>query len=186
MNRIKLAGLAATSILALSLAACGQADAKVEDPKPVEATATETAAAETAAEPTEAAADETEAAANEGGAAAGGSAKITVDGQEITISDAVIVCQPANGNMNIAIGSQSAQEGLSIVLTEGDAPTVKAVGLVDADKNAVAYAEGSGMGSASATKDGNTYTVTGEGIVTDLNNPTSIATKPFEATVECN
>lgn len=104
------------------------------------------------------------------------------------MADATVVCQEAAGTMNIAIGSTSAasQQGFAIVLTAGDSPTVQAVALVDAADNALAYTEGIPQGSASATKNGNDYQVSSEGVVTDLNNPTSVQTKPFEVKVSCS
>ncbi|MGJ3508386.1 lipoprotein LpqH [Enemella sp. A6] len=112
---------------------------------------------------------------------------VKVDGQAISIDGAEVVCQDAGGMMNIAIASPNdPDQAFAVQLTSGDEPTVKAVGLLDKEGNALAYAEGSGVGKASATKDGNTYEVTGEGMVTDVNNPSSMETKPFEVKVDCS
>lgn len=120
-------------------------------------------------------------------AASGDGWSIAVDGTDIALDDATVTCQDLDGTLAIAITSPSAaDQAIGITLQLGDPITVQAVGLVDADGNALAYADGAGMGSASATAEGDTYTITGEGVVTDLNNPTSIDTKPFEVTVTCS
>ncbi|PMC71500.1 hypothetical protein FNY97_03930 [Corynebacterium hiratae] len=116
-------------------------------------------------------------------ASIGGSYEATVDGQAIVVEDETIVCQEAAGTMNLAVGSGTA--GISAMLSTDDNPTVKGVGMMDADGNTLAYAEGSPMGSATATKEGDSYTVSGEGIVTDPQNPTSMETKPFELKITC-
>lgn len=179
MAALSLASLAACSqsegdSSAKSESATTQAAAKDTD-KAADSKSTSAKSADTA--------DASAASGDAGSATMGGSYEATVDGKAIEVDDPTIVCQEAAGMMNLAVGSGNA--GLSAQLTVGDAPTVKAVGMMDGDGNAVAYAEGSPMGSAQVTKDGDTYTVTGEGIVTDINNPMSMETKPFELKITC-
>ncbi|TVU86226.1 hypothetical protein FQN05_01860 [Corynebacterium aurimucosum] len=165
--------LAAVSVT--TLAACSQSEGDNGE-KSADAT-TEVAANE--AEKTE----DSDANADAQTASIGGSYEATVDGQAIVVEDETIVCQEAAGTMNLAVGSGTA--GISAMLSTDDNPTVKGVGMMDADGNTLAYAEGSPMGSATATKEGDSYTVSGEGIVTDPQNPTSMETKPFELKITC-
>lgn len=79
----------------------------------------------------------------------------------------------------------AAGQSVGAVLASADDPTVTAVGVTDADGNSLAYAEGTGQGSAEATVDGNTYTISGEGLSTNIADATSVETLPFELTVTC-
>jgi lipoprotein LpqH len=85
------------------------------------------------------------------------------------------------GNMNIAIGQGTT--GVSAVVSEGDTPTVTAVGL--GNVNGVTLAVGMGAGEATAVKDGKTYKITGNATGIDMANPMSPVTKPFEIEVTC-
>ncbi len=49
----------------------------------------------------------------------------------------------------------------------------------------LAYTAGIPGGSASATKDGNNYTITGTATGIDMASPTAPVTKPFEVDVVC-
>lgn len=162
-----------------TLAACSQSEADNGE-KSADAT-TEVAANE--AGKTEDSDTDSDANTDAQTASIGGSYEATVDGKAIVVEDETIVCQEAAGAMNLAVGSGTA--GISAMLSTDDNPTVKAVGMMDADGNTLAYAENSPMGSATATKEGDSYTVSGEGIVTDTKNPTSMETKPFELKITC-
>lgn len=118
----------------------------------------------------------------------GGDWSVTVDGATISIPDATVVCQEAAGGLSIAIAAPTAaaaDQAIAVQLTLGDPPTVQAVAALDADRNALAYTEGTGMGSAEVAVSGSEYTITGEGLVTEIDNPTSMNTKPFEIVVDC-
>lgn len=124
-----------------------------------------------------------------GGGAMGGSFTLKVSGTDITLDDPVVACQEQGGQYALGVVSQSDSAadaaGFGAVLSGKDNPTVVSVGVVDADGQAVAYAEGAGMGSADVKVDGNTYTITGTGIISDLNNPTSMEEADFEFSVTC-
>ena len=113
------------------------------------------------------------------GAEAGGS-RVTIDGQDQQI-DGQVVCQAMGGNLNIAIGQGTT--GISAVISEGDAPTVTAVGL--GNVNGVTLAVGAGAGEAVAEKDGSTYRISGNATGIDMANPMSPVNKPFEIEVTC-
>ncbi len=61
------------------------------------------------------------------------------------------------GNLNVAIGES--MTGIAAVISESDPPTVTSVGLGNVD--GITLAMGGGQGDATATKVGNTYTITG-------------------------
>ena len=177
LNRTMTSAITAT-LLALGLAACS-------DNGPGEAPVS-SAPASTAGSAAPATYSGADSGTDSGADAAGGGWSVKVGGEEISLPSAEVYCTEAAGVMSIAIVStDSTSEGFAIQLSTGDAPEVQAVGLIDSAGNALAYAAGSPMGSASATKDGNTYEVSGEGIVTDLNNPASMDTKPVDVTVTC-
>lgn len=108
--------------------------------------------------------------------------KVTIDGEEKPI-EGDVVCTAMGGNVQIAIGN--AAGGLGAQLSEGDSPVVHQVGLGDVNGIALAFQEGAPGGEATATKDGNTYTITGTATGIDLANPTQPASKPFEIKVTC-
>ena len=106
---------------------------------------------------------------------------VTIDGKNQNVTGSV-VCTSVSGNTTIAIGG--AATGISAVLT-GD-NQVKSVGLGNVNGVTLAYAAGSGQGSASATKNGNTYKITGNATGVDMANPTQPVNKPFEIDVTCS
>lgn len=117
-------------------------------------------------------------------ASAGGAAgtKVIIDGQDQHVTGSV-VCTTAGGNVDIAVGGNTT--GISVVLTDANPPAVKAVQLGNVNGVTLQYAQG-GQGNASATKDGNTYKVTGTATGVDTANPTQPVNKPFEIDVTCS
>ena len=93
-----------------------------------------------------------------------------------------VVCTTVGGNTTIAVGG--AATGISVILS-GD-NTVKSVGLGNVNGVTLAYAQGSGQGNASATKNGNSYKVTGTATGVDMANPMQPVNKPFEIDVTCS
>lgn len=84
----------------------------------------------------------------------------------------------------VAIAIGQGTTGIAATLSTGDAPTVSSVGLGNVD--GVVLAVGAGVGDATATKDGSTYTITGNATGADMNNPLNgMVTKPFELVVAC-
>lgn len=113
---------------------------------------------------------------------------VSVDGKPVEIADAAVVCAEQGGKMNIAIGSQdtAAATGVSAVLDAGSL-AVEAVGLGSTESGeALAYAPGLPGNEATATKDGNTYQITGKLTAADMNNPMAgPSEKSFEMKVAC-
>ncbi|UQN15173.1 lipoprotein LpqH [Gulosibacter sp. ACHW.36C] len=183
MNRKHLISLAAAATLLASLTACSSGDA--EEP----ATDSNQDSADTGSNESEDTTTE-DGGSEEGGASSGsGDFSLTIDGQAVEFSDAQVAC--ADSEMGFAISVTSpdldaaAGQSVGAVLASADDPTVTAVGVTDADGNSLAYAEGTGQGSAEATVDGNTYTISGEGLSTNIADATSVETLPFELTVTC-
>jgi ipoprotein LpqH len=110
-----------------------------------------------------------------------GSAKVSIDGKDQNIHPGV-QCGNAPGSVTIAIGGD--QPDVTVVLTDANPPVVKSVGLGTIDGVTLAYADGTG-GSATASKDGNTYKVTGTATGTDASTPPQPVTKPFEINATC-
>ena len=111
-------------------------------------------------------------------------ATVTVDGQELELADKTVGCTDAAGKVTIGIGSGGGS-GIGVVLTSGDSPEVESVGLGSLDGVVLAYQKGAGGGSGEVTKDGDTYTITGDASGLDPANPTEPVTKPYEIKVTC-
>jgi len=113
----------------------------------------------------------------------------SVDGAAIEIEDATVVCAEQGGNLSLTVASTTTGDatGLSAVLTTGDNPEVQAVGMGSTETGeALAYAQGVPGNEATATKDGDTYTITGTLTAADMNNPMAgPQEKSFELEVTC-
>jgi lipoprotein LpqH len=114
--------------------------------------------------------------------------KVVIDGQDQNVKGQV-ACATTAGSVNIAIGGPSASgagagTGIGAVLTDANPPAVTSVAL--GNVNGVALGVGGTTGSAKATKDGNSYKITGTASGADLSNPMAgPVTKPFEIDVTC-
>jgi lipoprotein LpqH len=115
-------------------------------------------------------------------ASTGGSTKVTIDGKDQNVQGSTI-CTKAAGNISIAVGGSNT--GISAVLTDASPPVVKAVQLGNVNGVTLQYAQG-GQGNASATKDGNTYKITGTATGMDMANPMQPVNKPFEIDASCS
>jgi len=121
--------------------------------------------------------------------ATGGKTSVKVDGNDLPDLDvSTVTCVKQGGNINIASGAISGQQGLGVVMTDGPTPTVTSLGMV-VDGNALAVSDTMGVktGSADVKVDGNTYTISGEAAGADMKNPMAgMITKKFEITVTCS
>ena len=113
--------------------------------------------------------------------ASAGTAKVSIDGKAKDVQGQV-VCASTGGNFTIAIGG--AATGIAVVMSE-DASKVVSVGLGNVDGVALAFQEGAPGASASTTKDGKAYKITGTASGVDMANPMEPITKPFEIDVTC-
>ena len=113
--------------------------------------------------------------------AGAGTARVTIDGEPMDVQGQV-ACASNGGTFTIGVGD--AATGIGIVMAE-DASKVTSVGLGNVNGVALGFQEGAPGGSATATKDGKTYTVTGTAAGVDMANPMQPVTKPFEIAVSC-
>ena len=113
--------------------------------------------------------------------AGAGTARVTIDGEPMDVQGQV-ACASNGGTFTIGVGD--AATGIGIVMAE-DASKVTSVGLGNVKGVALGFQEGAPGGSATATKDGKTYTVTGTATGVDMANPMQPVTKPFEIAVSC-
>ena len=163
MKRGFLVAIGGAAIVVAGLAGCGSNESTSSETTTEETTtveATETASA----------------------TAAPGESKVTIDGQDQTVSGTV-TCATMGGNVNIAIGE--ATTGIAAVVSEADPPVVQSVGLGNVNGVTLGFQAGVPQGNAEAKKDGNTYTITGTATGVDMANPLQPVNKPFEIVVSC-
>ncbi|OBJ61520.1 lipoprotein LpqH [Mycobacterium sp. 1423905.2] len=115
-----------------------------------------------------------------GGGASG--PKVLIDGQDQHVTGSV-VCQTVGGTVNIAIGGSAT--GIGAVLSDGSPPDVKSVALGNVNGVSLGYTSGTGQGKAEASKNGNSYKISGTATGLDMANPTQPVNKPFEIDVTC-
>lgn len=112
----------------------------------------------------------------------------TVDGAEVTIDNAAVVCAEDAGLMHVTVGSQEQDEasGLSASINTASME-VQAVGMGSTETGELlAYAPGVPGAEATATNDGDTWNVSGTIVAADMNDPMAGTTeKPFELSVTC-
>jgi lipoprotein LpqH len=118
-----------------------------------------------------------------GGVGVASGAKVFIDGKDQNVSGTA-VCISSGGNVTISIGG--AGTGVAAMLTNSDPPEVKSVGLGNVNGVTLSYSPGAGGGNASATKNGNSYKITGTAIGVDMSNPLQPVNKPFEIDVTCS
>ena len=118
-----------------------------------------------------------------------GKTSVKVDGTDLPGLDLnSVTCVKQGGTINIASAAIGGQQGLGVVMTDGQPPTVQSLGMV-VDGNALAVADNMGVksGSADVTVEGNTYTITGEAAGADMKNPMAgMISKKFAITVTCS
>ncbi len=113
--------------------------------------------------------------------AGSGTAKVSIDGEPKEVTGS-IACTTAMGNLNIGIGDTAT--GIAVVMSP-DASKVTSVGLGNVNGTVLGFQDGASGASATATKDGNTYKISGTATGVDMANPMQPMTKPFEIEVTC-
>ncbi|MCV7019080.1 lipoprotein [Mycolicibacterium aichiense] len=157
-----LSVVGAVSLLLVGAVGCSKDDAS-RDATATSTTATTTSGAATTTSP----------------AAAGPGAKVTIDGQPKQV-DGPVVCSMTDGKFSIAIGE--AITGV-IVGLEQDASKVRVVGLGDVNGVVLNFTDGVPGDAATATKDGNTYTI--KGTASGSDSAGNQVSKPFEVVATC-
>jgi ipoprotein LpqH len=113
--------------------------------------------------------------------------KVLVDGKDQNVKGQV-ACTTAAGTVNIAIGGGSGASGvptgIGAVLTDANPLVVKSVAL--GNVNGVSLGVGGTTGKAQATKDGDTYKISGTASGVDMSNPMAgPVNKSFELDITC-
>ena len=109
-----------------------------------------------------------------------GTAKVTVDGKDQSVSGKV-VCGTMSNTVTMSVGDPTATSYATAQVTTDNPPKVNTVHIGAA--NSPGMTMGPGVGDATATKDGNTYKLTGH--LQDMSNPMAPATKPFDMEIGC-
>ncbi|MDP7707430.1 lipoprotein LpqH [Mycobacterium sp. TY815] len=111
-------------------------------------------------------------------------ATVIVDGQQHKV-DGQLACTTYETDNEVGIGIGTAPKDVLIAVTLGDKPTVKRVTLqsIIGDYNLFAVYPEHGDNTATATKNGKTYTITGK--AWGVNNSGQELTVPFQVTVTC-
>ena len=126
--------------------------------------------------------------AGNGAVASDSNTKVLVDGRDQSVKGTV-ACSSAAGNVSIDIGGPTtgaagAPTAIGAVLPDANPPVVKSVAL--GNVNGVSLGVGGTSGNASATKDGNSYKITGTASGAGMSNPMAgPVSKPFEIDVTC-
>jgi lipoprotein LpqH len=114
---------------------------------------------------------------------AAGPEKVVVGGQNQNVTGPV-TCTPAGGNLNIGIGDPT--NGIGAVITTGSPPAVQSVGLGNVNGVTLGYAAAApNQGNVQATKNGNSYTITGTATGVNMASPQQPVTQTFEMDVTC-
>ena len=111
--------------------------------------------------------------------AAAGETKVIIGGQPQNVSGPV-VCETNQGKFSIAIGDM--MTGV-IVGLEQDASAVRSAGLGTVDGVVLSFTDGAPGNSAKATKNGNSYQITGT--ATGVDNAGQQVSKTFEVDATC-
>ena len=109
-----------------------------------------------------------------------GTAKVTVDGKDQSVSGKV-VCGTMGNTVTMSVGDPTATSYATAQVTTDNPPKVNTVHVGAA--NSPGMTMGPGVGDATATKDGNTYKLTGH--IQDMSNPMAMQTKPFDMEIGC-
>lgn len=115
------------------------------------------------------------------GNGAAGQAQVTFGSNDAGATS--VNCATDNGLTTITVDGD---QHTTVIVTDEDTPVVESVsiGEIGSDAPALAYLAGVAATPAQATRDGRTYTVTGNGMGSDAN-ATAPADTPFEITVTC-
>jgi lipoprotein LpqH len=108
--------------------------------------------------------------------------KVVIDGQDQNLAGPA-TCTPSGDNVNIGIGDPT--DGVGAVVTNTDPPDVHDVGLGSPNGSTLGFSDAAeSQGSAEATKQGNSYKITGTAVTLDSSDSQAV-TKSFEMDVAC-
>lgn len=116
----------------------------------------------------------------------GGSYTASVDGSPYVIDDAVVACVKAEALTTLTVASPSNVGGKGIVVVLDDSGGVSGLTIGIEGGQRINYVEGAPVGSATATIDGSTYTITGSAPYVNTSTPAASGLKSYDITITCS
>jgi lipoprotein LpqH len=111
-----------------------------------------------------------------------GQAQVIIGGKDASPSGSAD-CWTGSGQTTITIGDGT--NGATVVLTDQTAPAVKSVGIANLGGVSLGYVEGQPGNPPNATRNGNSYTITGSGTGTDTADPSKLVNTTYEISATC-
>ena len=116
----------------------------------------------------------------------GGSYTASVDGAPYVIDDASVACVKAEGMTTLTVASLSSTRDKSIIVLLNDSGGVSGLTIGIEGGQRINYVEGAPVGSATATIDGSTYTITGSAPYVNTSTPAASGLKSYDITITCS
>ena len=176
--------LSATAALALGLSACGHNDTSGSAAS--SGTATSAPGAGPGAPAPGASAIPTIPDNPNADVSAGGSYTASVDGAPYVIDDATVACVKTEGLTTLTVASPGNVGGKGIIVLLNDSGGVSGLTIGIEGGQRIGYIEGSPVGSAKATIDGSTYTITGSAPYADGSGSAAPGLKSYDITITCS
>lgn len=111
--------------------------------------------------------------------------EVTIDGDAIEFPEPWVKCDDGNDGFTLTARAGEGDAQFSIVLDDAAAASVDAVLLRLDDGSTLNYSASSGSGSATATKSGTTYSITGESVLLSGSPGMPRDGVPFRIAVTC-
>ena len=116
----------------------------------------------------------------------GGSYTASIDGAPYVIDNASVACVKAEGMTTLTVASLSSTRDKSIIVLLNDSGGVTGLTIGIEGGQRIGYIEGSPVGSAEATIDGSTYTITGSAPYVNTSTPAASGLKSYDITITCS
>ena len=116
----------------------------------------------------------------------GGSYTASIDGAPYVIDNASVACVKAEGMTTLTVASLSSTRDKSIIVLLNDAGGVTGLTIGIEGGQRIGYIEGAPVGSATATIDGSTYTITGSAPYVNTSTPAASGLKSYDITITCS
>ena len=116
----------------------------------------------------------------------GGSYTASVDGAPYVVDDASVACVKAGGTTTLTVASLSSTRDKSIIVLLNDSGGVTGLTIGIEGGQRINYIEGAPVGSATATIDGSTYTITGSAPYVNTSTPAASGLKSYDITITCS
>ena len=116
----------------------------------------------------------------------GGSYTASIDGAPYVIDDASVACVKAEGTTTLTVASLSSTRDKSIIVLLNDSGGVTGLTIGIEGGQRIGYIESAPVGSATATIDGSTYTITGSAPYVNTSTPAASGLKSYDITITCS